>query len=379
MRVLCCGHPVIGVGHFVRLRAIARGLAPEHEVHLVDGGRPVPHHRDARDPVLLELPRVIRVDGRLADFDAARPVADVLAERVHRLADAVSRLRPDLILVDQYPFSKWAFDEEVRAAVETARRVCPSVRVVCSIRDNVLTSLERPPQADWMAGVLTRLERLFDAILFHADPGFLRLDCTFPAVARLPVPVHYTGIVVEASRPAPDGMPPARRAVVSCGGTTANGTFLVAAVQAVRALAAEGRVTSADVFAGPASDADVGAVRRAAAGGPVRIHGFSPDFAAHLPGSALSISRAGYNTVFQVLAAGVPSVVVPSPTQPEQGFRGRHLHERGLAVVVAGDPPDAEAIARAAREALARPRAPHGLDLTGVATTRTLIEKLAGP
>lgn len=380
MRVLCLGHPVIGVGHFARLRAIARALAPEHEVHLVDGGRPVPHHRDARDPVLLELPRVIRRDGRLASLDPARALHEVLAERVRLLAEAVARLRPDVLLLDQYPFSKWAFDEEVRTTVETARRAHPAARVVCSLRDNVLTSLERPAPAEWEAGVLARLEQLVDVILFHTDPAFARLDDTFGAVERLPVPLRYTGIVADPPPPAPESAMRAGRAIVSCGGTTLNREFLLAAVEAVRELLGDrGAIASAEVFAGPAAADDIEAVREAAAGGPFRIHGFSPDFAGLLAGSALSISRAGYNTVFQVLAVGVPSVVVPSPTQPEQGFRGRRLRALELTDVVEGDPPDPRAIARAARAALARPRRRHGLDLSGTATTRTLLEKLTGP
>lgn len=378
MRVVCYGHHLIGVGHFARLRAIARALAPEHEVYLVDGGRPVPHHRDARDPALLELPRVVRRHGVLAVLEGARPLTEVLAERVRLVAEAMEQLRPDVIVLDQYPFSKWVFDEEVGAAVEAARRVRPDIRVVCSVRDNVLTSLERPAPADWVAGVVARLERLFDAVLVHTDPRFVSLDATFPATERLPVPLHYTGIVIDPPPPA-DGLA-AGRAVVSCGGTTVNREFLLAAVAAVRRLLGEGGpIRSAEVFAGPAAETDIEAVREAAGDGPFGVHGFSPDFAAHLAGSALSISRAGYNTVFLTLAAGVPGVVVPSPTQPEQGFRGRLVRQLGLTEVVEGDPPDPGAIAAAACAALERPVRPHGLDLGGAVTTRTLIEKLAGP
>ena len=42
MRVLCHAQHLSGVGHFVRMHAIASGLGRTHDVYLVDGGRRVP-------------------------------------------------------------------------------------------------------------------------------------------------------------------------------------------------------------------------------------------------------------------------------------------------------------------------------------------------
>lgn len=378
MKVFCHGQHLTGVGHFTRLRAIARGLRPEHEVSLLDGGRPVPPGHDPRDPALIEVPRLVRVGGRVVAAEAGRPVAEVIAERAEMLAAAVSRLRPQVVVVDHYPFSRWELDEEIRAVVGAARRAHPGARAVCSVRENVLSSYERPPAAAYEAGVAARLGELFDALLIHADPSFMRLDVAFPQGTPLP-PVHYTGFVVDRPpRPLASG-PRAPYAVLSCGGTIVNRDFLLAAITAFRALHAEGALggLTFEVFPGPAMPADVTAVREAAGdSGPFRVHDFSPDFHAYLTGCALSISRAGYNTAFQVVAAGVPSVLVPNPKQPDQVIRARRLAELGLTTVVERDT-DVESIARGLRDALARPRRPHALDLGGVATTRSLLEKLA--
>lgn len=378
MRILCHGQHLTGVGHFIRLRAIARGLAPEHEVHLTDGGRPLPPSLDSRDPALLPLPRLVRVGGRLTSFQSGTPVADILARRVKLLTTAVRRLRPHVVIVDHYPFSRWEFDDEIRAVIGAARRAYAGVLTVCSVRDNVLTSYERAPAVAYEAGVAARLGELFDELFVHADPGFMRLDVAFPGGAPLP-PQHYTGFVVD---PPPAPLTPARpapHAVLSCGGTIVNREFLLAAIAAFKALHAGGALggLTIEVFPGPAAPTDLAAVREAAGeGGPFRVHDFSPDFHAYLIGCALSISRAGYNTAFQVVAAGVPSVLVPNPNQPDQVIRARRLGELGLATVVERDT-DAGCIAEGIRDALARPRPQHALDLGGVATTRSLLEKLA--
>lgn len=63
MRVLCHAQNFKGIGHFVRMHAIARGLAEAHEVYLVDGGRAVPHHPGPWPLRFIEVPRLTRAEG----------------------------------------------------------------------------------------------------------------------------------------------------------------------------------------------------------------------------------------------------------------------------------------------------------------------------
>jgi hypothetical protein len=94
MRILCYTQNLIGVGHFVRMLAIARGLgAAAHEVHIADGGRAVPRGGGPFDPRLVTLPRLVRLNGRLAAEELGRSVADVMAERTRRLTDAAAPAR----------------------------------------------------------------------------------------------------------------------------------------------------------------------------------------------------------------------------------------------------------------------------------------------
>ncbi len=129
------------------------------------------------------------------------------------------------------------------------------------------------------------------------------------------------------------------------------------------------------VFPSPfLGDADAEALRIATQDGPFRVSRFSPDFAGWLRGSALSISRAGYNTTVELLQSRVRSVLAPDPEMSDQGPRARRMAELGLATVVEGNPCDETAMAMAIQEAFARPRPRHQLNLDGVAGTRTVIE-----
>ena len=357
MRILCYTQNLIGVGHFVRMLAIARGLGTAHEVHLVDGGRAVPHRGGAFDPRLVPLPRLIREGGRMVTEEPGRSVADALAERTRLLTEAVERIRPEVVLVDHYPFSRWELDAEIAGMIAAARSARSGVSVVCSARDNLWSNYRSAAPDDYARGVLARLEKLFDGMLVHTDPAFWQLEEAFRRTAEIALPRHYTGFVVDrqaVSSPVASPLPEPY-AVLSCGGSTSNLRFLHAAIEAFGRLRARVGAMPLLVFPGPVGAADHAALRAATVDAPSRLLGFSPDFPAWLAGSALSISRAGYNTCAQLLAAGTRSILVPNPENADQAPRARRLADLGLATVVPGDPPDADAIASAIVTALAGP------------------------
>ncbi|HVQ74247.1 MAG TPA: glycosyltransferase [Candidatus Binatia bacterium] len=380
MRVLCHAPHLSGVGHFVRMQAIARGLGAGHDVYLTDGGRPVPRRPSGREPVAIPLPRLVRTSEGLRADQPGASVAATLAARAEHLARAAAEIRPDVVLIDHYPLSKWELEPEMAALIDGARRARPSVRVVCSLRDIVRqTRHEAVGPAEHAARARSILGARFDVLLVHADPAFTRLEEHFAPAGGLPVPVHYTGFVVDPGEPGPAPIPDAPYAVLSCGGGARSLPFLLAAVEAFGQLYRDGAIGSMPlvVFPGPfLGEPDLLVLRRATGEPWLQLRAFTPDFDRWLAGSALSISRAGYNTSVRILHSRVPSVLVPDPDMSDQGPRARRLAERGIAILVEGAPPSAAVIAAGIRAALARGPAAHALDLGGVAATRAILEHL---
>jgi predicted glycosyltransferase len=299
-----------------------------------------------------------------------------MAERVAALSRSVERIRPDALLIDHYPFSKWELETEIVAMIEVARRCNPGVRVFCSLRDVVRqTRHERADAETYEERVVAALASCFDGVLVHADPRFTRLEEHFAPRRELPVPVEYTGFVVPAAPDASAGEAPPF-AVLSCGGGAGALGFLLAAIEAFQSLGVENAAGEGPLVVFPGSSASAGerdALAAAGRGGMVRIRPFGPEFEAALEASTLSVSRAGYNTCAALLRARTRSVLAPDPIMSDQTFRARRFADLGLAQIVEGNPPPVEAIAAAMRAALDGPPPRHDLALDGVSESEAHI------
>jgi UDP-N-acetylglucosamine--N-acetylmuramyl-(pentapeptide) pyrophosphoryl-undecaprenol N-acetylglucosamine transferase len=135
---------------------------------------------------------------------------------------------------------------------------------------------------------------------------------------------------------------PGRRMVLVFGGSLGALRINRAAVEAVRMWAGRGDLhvrhvvgkRDWDEIAGPGSPIPPGA--------PLRYQAieYDDDMPTSLAAADVVVCRSGSSTSFELLAAGLPSVLVPSPhvTADHQTANARHLERAGAAVVV----PDAE-------------------------------------
>jgi predicted glycosyltransferase len=347
VRALLYCQPLTGLGHYTRTLAIARELAAAHEVHLASGARPFPGARDAPGVRFIDLPVLRREEGRV--------VGGSLDERRHLLVEAVARIRPDVLLVEHFPFSKWELADEAFAMIDAAG----DARVVCSHRDIALGSDDRAPAI---------LGERFDALLVHGDPSVTRLEEQLPWAGAIRVPVEYTGYVCGR---APGTRAPERRILASAGGGAEAGDLLPACIEAWRGLG-DGRAFVG--FAGPFLPEEAFARLRSRAD----VRRFTPDLAGEMAASDLSVSRAGYNTCADILLARARAVVVPSPSMSDQRLRARRLAELGVVETLAPEDATPGALADAMRRALARPRPRHSVALDGAARTRELLEAVVG-
>jgi predicted glycosyltransferase len=372
LRIVLYGQSLSGTGHFVRIYEIARALAARHEVHLIDGGRPVPRPRPAHPFALVAVPRIYRRERRIMPVDQGPSIDVVMAGRRRLLFAALERIRPDALVVEHFPFSKWGLRDEIMSLVERARAVAPRVRVLASVRDIPPGTGDDPHDPAYRDYVLGTLRAHFDGLLVHTDPTLVPFREPIPWSDEIGVPVAFTGYVSEKVGDRPS---PARgQVIVSTGGAHLPG-LVDRSLEAWRRLRADGATEGRRlvVFLPPFGPPEP----RGTAGedSSIRFEPFTPEFLTWMAGADLSISQAGYNTCTNVLETRARAVVVPSGAMSDQGPRARRLAERGLVRAIPAAELTAERLAATMIEALAGRGPAHALDLDGAERTRSLIEE----
>jgi predicted glycosyltransferase len=310
MRLLFHIQHLLGIGHVKRAAALVRAFRRAGiEVTTLSGGHPVPGV--AFEGALVQLPPVRATDASfrtLVDAEGG-PFDDALKMRRRALVlDTLARVAPDLVLIESFPFGRRAFRQELMPLLECGRRVAVSLRDIVVAKDAARTA---------EAAALVR--RHVAAVLVHGDPGFVRLEESFPAAAEIADRVHYTGYVYEA--PAA-GSAPGHEVVVSAGGGAVGADLLRAALEA-RPFTRY-RDHRWRLLTGPnLPEAEIAALE----GRGATVERFRGDFPRLLRRCAVSVSQAGYNTVLDLLWARPPCVVVPFATagETEQALRAARL------------------------------------------------------
>ncbi len=372
-----CQHS-LGLGHLVRSLTLAGGLAGDFRVVLLNGGR-LP--RGTVIPAGVELvclpPLGMGTDGVLVSGDRRRSVERTLALRSELIMGVHARVRPDVVLVELFPFGRRKFRGEVIALLQAARAA--GAATACSLRDILMSSRRDQPRHDeWSCGLANDL---LDAILVHSDPRFARLEESFRPQTPLRVPVHYTGFVAPdaPARPLPARAQGAHRIVVSAGGGRYGGQLLGTAV-AAHQLRLAGQGVALRALAGPFLAADAWRALRAMAARSrgVEVRRTVPDLAAELATAAASVSQCGYNTTLDIMRSRVPALVVPfaQGREDEQTRRAARLAELGAVRVLPEPRLDPVTLAAELDELLDFRPADAGLDLAGTAASARILRSL---
>lgn len=378
MRVLFHVQHLLGVGHLRRGELITRAMAARGiEVTVALGGHPVPE-MPFREANVVQLPPV-SIEG--ADFktlydEAGAPIdAAWKAKRTQALIDVYEKVRPDVVLMEMFPFGRWRFQFELVPLMERAMADAPRVKCVTSVRD-ILVKTKHPERAQFAAELA---RRHLAAVLVHSDPKLFTFGETYPHAEEIADLVAYTGYVTEAAERGE--VETNDRVVISAGGGAAAGRLLRTAIEARASCPPAIRDKVWHFLAGPrANQADFAALH-AMAGERTIVERFSPRFQALLDGACLSISQAGYNTVMNLMRAKIPAVVVPydDGEETEQAFRSARMEELGLLDVVDAAELSPERLAAAIAGADARrERTAPSIDLEGADATAAAIARLIG-
>lgn len=335
---------LLGIGHLRRAAILARALAAEgFGVQLVSGGMPL-RDLDTGGAELIQLPPLRSRDETFSELvDAEGKALDEAWKeaRRDRLLALYRASGARILLTEQFPFGRRQLRFELLPLLAAARESPARPLIACSVRD-IVNAPAKPEKTAW---TLSTLERSFDLVMVHGDPALLRFEASFPPAASLRGKIRYTGYVAAPPPEGPgDGAGPGPRAsgagpgqgevVVSTGGGAVAGPLIGAA------LAARPRTRLARVpwriLVGPNHPEAALRGWRARAPDGVVFERARPDFPALLARARLSISQAGYNTVMDLLRAGIPAVLVPfaGAGETEQSLRAQCLAARNRAAVV---------------------------------------------
>ena len=326
MKIIFYCQYVWGIGHLFRSVELVRALAG-HEVVLVAGGREV----DVRLPDHVRLVRLpgIYMDEQFTTLipeDDKKAVEDIQRERQGILFSLLEKLRPDVFMIELYPFGRTLFGFELQPLLEGIRQgQFGEIKVVCSLRDILVE--KKDPQA-YEERVLKLLNAFFDLLLIHSDDRLLSLDETFGRMDQIRIPKVYTGFICPKADPAAGrrlrrelGIGPQEKLlVVSAGGGRSGYALLSRMLDAYQLLAGSHRIRI-EMFTGPFRDPEEFKKLTAKAVDGIRIRHFTHRFLDYLSAADLSVSLAGYNTCMNLLATRIPALVYPYSRQQEQPLR----------------------------------------------------------
>ena len=370
-----CQH-LLGIGHLRRAATLANGLSEAgFSVAFVNGGPSVPHlmPRSAR---LVQLPPLRARDAQfsgLVDLDG-QAVDDVWKRsRCEKLLSAFTSLRPDILLIEMFPFGRRQMRFELLPLLDIARTTQPKPLIVCSVRD-VLSKPFSAKKSNW---VLETATRYLDLILVHGDPDFLRFEESFPPISKLSDRLRYTGYVVTPTSNTNRIAKPNHAAVLVSAGGGAVGTTLLRTALGARARTSL-RHSQWLFLTGDNFPEDAFEDLTEAAPNGVTVERSRPDFPDLLSTAELSISQAGYNTVMEVLQAACPAVVVPfaAGDEGEQRLRANLLARRGLLQVVEENDLNVDSLVQAADAAISQARPSVTLKMDGTKRTADILHQM---
>jgi predicted glycosyltransferase len=366
MKALVYVQHLLGIGHLARISHIAWALSEAKiDVAVVSGGMPVAGFPNAQVR-LIQLPPIRSRDtafSELVDADE-RPLNDEFRElRRERLLGAFEAFRPDVLIIEAFPFARRQMRFELMPLLERAKAKRDPPIIASSVRD-ILQENRKPGRAE---ETLRIIRDFFDLVLVHGDPRFARLEETFPLARQIADRIAYTGLVAGEAQTSPDSFD----VVVSAGGGVA-GRKLVQATAAVAPRLID-RWPRWCVITGPNFPKPEQAALAAGLPKGVRLETFRPDFPGLLAKARLSVSQAGYNTVCDLLRARCRAVLVPFAEggETEQTDRAGRLEKLGFARALREDLLTPESLTEAMLEAPEPPSYP--LDLNGARETARLL------
>ena len=368
---------LLGIGHGVRAAAVVRAMQQRGlDVTCVSGSLEI-DESELAGASLMRLPSVKAADVSftwLVDENGIVVDEAWRGRRRSALLEANRETRPQVILIEGFPFSRWQFRFELLPLIEAAKG-CAAI--ACSVRD-IIVAKRDPRRID---AIVELIKNEFDTVLVHGDEALVEFSETFPAAKQIENKLRYTGYVTSgASETITDEDVTHGDVLVSAGGGAVGSKLLSVALEA-RALGALKGHTWRILTGKNLPESEVAALEKQAGDHEdLVIERFRNDFPSLLASCAVSISQAGYNTIVDLLVARARAIVVPFSTasETEQTLRSHLLQKRGLVTVIQDAELSAQLLAKAITDVTASQRPQQSrIALDGAARSADILYDLA--
>ena len=391
--MIYCQH-LAGMGHLARSAEIIRSLVKEFEVCFVSGGQIVPEFELPAGVNTVYLPGLWQQGERLQPLDDSLSLEETTIRRKEILLETFERVNPDCLITECFPFSKLKLKPELSPLLKRAEASAHPVRIVCSLRDLIMT---QPMPADARTRrqekICRIINRYYDAVLFHADGNFQKLEDSFPRAGDLACSVFYTGYVAQSPPAATArersaltaddiaGLGDRSPTIVASAGGGRHGYPLLSSLMAASPMLARQHPHHIYAFAGPFMPAkDFERLQQQATNQPnVTLRRYTARLLSYLEKADLSISLGGYNTTMNLLKTGVRSLVLPSPSKhqtDEQRLRAEMLANLGTIDLLAPEQLTPEPLIAAIATALKKQPSPQRFNLQGADNTARYLQKM---
>ncbi len=380
-----CQH-VLGMGHLMRSMALIEGMIGHFNICFLNGGEPIAGFDFPAAVEVINLPP-LKTDETFKTLSSSdgEELTSVQQTRRQQIIDVYTRIRPDIVVIELFPFGRKKLANELGPLLARIRLENRPCKVVCSLRDILV---QRPDPERYEAQVCDTLNRYFDLLLVHSDPQFQRLEESFAATNQIQIAWQYTGYVVQQGKTRRQGERENGRGgdthavqssgspliLASIGGGRVGYELLAATVEASILLATPWPHRLL-IFTGPYLPDDQFALLQQAVAGHrhIDLQRYTPNFVETMAQATLSISMAGYNTCMNVLTTGVRALMLPftGSNNDEQTIRLHKLAAQGLVQILSLADLSAERLATRITDALQSAPPACTLDIAGAEKTTT--------
>ncbi len=370
-----CQH-ILGIGHLIRSMEIVRGLLSEFQVCFINGGEAIKNFQFPDGVEVIHLPP-IKTDSEFQQLqvpEVFESVEDALEFRRDILLSVYDRIKPDILIIELFPFGRRRFSTELVPLLEIAKE--NGTKTVSSLRDIVVTKQDKVRHEQ---KVCKLMNRYFDLLLVHGDPKFIPLEESFSRVQDLQCEVRYTGYVAQplSTQLKTDKKP---TILVSVGGGRFGHELLECVVETAPILQQKLPQYHIQMFTGPFSPSELFDKLQTLASSQsnLTIEQYTPDLVSYMQQAELSISMSGYNTTMNILKTGVRAMMKPFTGNGdlEQTIRVENLEKMGIVQVIRPEDLDHKTFANKVINYLNQTPQNANFDFNGVEKTTAALREL---